>query len=182
VARAAVCSPFIADLNFAGNTLCKHLFVDGDSFGATLLPYTGAQLSASAFRFDEYYRDGDEDEGLECVLIQHAPELTAAEAAALKKVPPEEAHVFVAPGDLVANTLLWFLAAAAFEGAVVYATFNISSSTMAEHLEEGAISSLGAAGSARAMLALRKDLLRAQFGGALDVPDLGAGEAGQAPM
>ncbi len=181
VAKMAAASPVIADLSYAGTTLCKHLFVAPDSFGATLLPYSGGPLPKAAFRFDEYYRDGEDSE-LECVLVKHSPHLTEAEAAALKKVPPDLVHVFVAPGDLVSNTLLWFLAAAAFEAAVVYATFNISSSSMTEHLHEDAVKALGPAGSARALLALRKDLLRTQRGGAFAPPDLNVEMPGQISM
>jgi len=39
----------------------------------TLLPYAGGKLIADGFRLDEYFRDGDEDAALECVLVRNPP-------------------------------------------------------------------------------------------------------------
>ena len=166
-ARRAIAQPVLADLSFAGQITCKHLFIEDDEqVGATMLPYAGGDLPADAFQFTEYYY-ADEDESLECVLIKNPPYLSSAEKAAIKLVPPDLVRVFVASGDIVANTVLWLTAAVALEVVFVWATFTMVKALddkSMEHINPAAIDSLGPVGTARALVRMRRDLLKGKAG------------------
>lgn len=166
-ARRAIAQSVLADLSVAGHVTCRHLFIEDDEqVGATMLPYAGGELPADAFQFTEYYY-ADEDDSLECVLIRNPPHLSSAEQAAIKAVPPDLVHVFVAPSAIVASTVLWLTAAVAVEVAVVWATFTIVKALedrSMEHINPAAIDSLGPVGTARTLLNMRRDLLKGKAG------------------
>jgi len=165
VARRAVSAPVLAELAYGGSTMIKHMFIEDDQFVmVTMLPYIGGPVRTEDFKFTEYY-NADDDEYLECVLVRHPPVLSAAEAEAIKIIPPELENVYVGPGDIVANTVLPVVAYAAAEAVFVYVTFNISShDENMQHISPEAIKSLGPVGTARAMLNLRRDLLKGRVG------------------
>jgi hypothetical protein len=167
-ARRAISQPVLADLAYGSGTLCTSLFVDADEqVLVTALPYNGAALTPGQFTFIEHYCE--DDDALDCLLVVQAPHLSAAEAAALKKVPPGLVHAAVAPNILMSRACGWLLLAAlvAAEITIEWATFTLVKALdekSVEHINPGAIDSLGPIGTARALLAIRRDLLQGKAG------------------
>jgi hypothetical protein len=168
-ARICAAQPVIAELRYAGATYWKNLFLpDGVPVGTSALPYNGGELAAEGFTLVEYFEEEDADQGFEVVLLRNRPVLSDPEKSALQKVPADMTQVNVGFGiGDNANTLLWLAAAVAVEVAIVWATFTITKGLddkSMEHINPGAVASLGPIGTARALVNLRRDLLKGQVG------------------
>lgn len=164
----AINQPVLAQLNYGGATMVRDIFVeDADDLFFTILPWAGGALTPKGFRFDEFVFE-DEDEDLDCVLLANPPILTAAEKAALAKVPAEMAHVMVSPAARAAvpgltialglHVLVW---------GFVYATYTLAKAHndhSMEHINPAVLENLSPVATARALLKLRVDVLAGRLG------------------
>lgn len=167
--RRIATQPVIAHLCYGGATMVPFLFSESDrDLYVTVLPYAGGPLIENGFRLDEYLYE-DDDEPLECVLVKNPPILTAAESAALKKVPPAMRHMYVSPLDMHACGPAAAAALYVLVWGAVAATFTLVKGhwdESMEHINPQAIDSLGPVATVRAMLRLRMDILKGQTAGA----------------
>ncbi len=165
LAEAVDCAraqPVIADLRHGGRTLVENIVVPEDLEVAVIaLPYNGGQLGA--LTLVEHFLE-DDDLALEAVALRNVPPLTAAEKAALERVPPEMAGVNVGrgPGDVACSVVL-LTVAVVVEVAIVAATFTVVKAHddhSMDHVNPAAIDDLGPVGTARALVNLRRDILQ----------------------
>lgn len=164
-ARRIRARPVLANLNYGGSTMVRHLFAETeDDLYITVLPYAGGPLIDNGFRLDEFMYE-DDDEPLECVLIKNDPALSPAEKAALKKLPPELQHAYVSPLDTRAATPLAAAALYVVVWGFVAATYTLVKARWdesLEHINPQALESLGPTAAVRALLQMRIDILKNQ--------------------
>ncbi len=171
IVKSMVNAPVLADVRYGGNTLNSGIFVPAKiDCAVAVFPYIGGRLSPQGFQLVEYPKDGS-TERLEGVVVETSPELSAAELAALKLVPPAQLGRTI--GTAISCRTTWWavglvgtgLATAATVGALAAATVIGTAAVILfqmgkeSHLSEAQIKKLGPAASARQLLALRREAL-----------------------
>ena len=160
--------PVFGSVRYGGRTVVSSVFpAPGAPLAAIALPYNGGQLAPGAFSLVEHYLEGRTEE-LDGIAIRHSPQLTAAEKAALDKLPPEMAELNV--GTAVFCFALSVIAIAA---AVSLATgiccpqrgVSLPSDTTSStpvpnvHITDVQLSNMSAALAARELLRIRREIL-----------------------
>jgi len=167
-AKAMIAAPVFADIRYGSRTLNSGIFLpDHLDCAISIFPYNGGRLAPQGFELVEYVKDGA-GSSLEALIVEAAPELNEAEAAALKLVPENDLVRNVGV-PLDCETTYWavavvglaFAAAVGLIVAVAISVFHMR----ATHLTEEQIKTAGPAASARALLRLRREaLLNAKAG------------------
>src|SRR5208283_702966 len=86
-AKAMVEAPVLADVRYGGSTLNSAIFLPPHiDYAVSVFPYNGGRLAPEGFQLVQYPKDGS-SERLEGIIVAASPELTPAEAAALRLVP-----------------------------------------------------------------------------------------------
>lgn len=177
VAKLLIHAPVLADVRYGGHTLNAGITVPKnlDCYVA-VFPYNGGPLAREGFELVEYPKDGA-TERLEALVIEAAPELSPAEAAALKLVPVSQLGRNV--GASLDCDTTWLAVGALAVGATTAAALAVGNAMtiiaiaaitamqlgQAVHLSEDQIKTLGPAASARQLLAMRRQaLLEARVG------------------
>ncbi len=151
--------PVFAEIRYGGRALASNLFVPaGLDLCVVAMPYNGGRVAAAGFALVEFLAD-DGDGALEALIVTSAPDLTAAERAALRLVPADQIG-----SNIGRAAMCWAVTAVTIAAVVVLATsFCISRVAGRDpeerHLPEDRIKQLGPAASARALLALRRSIL-----------------------
>lgn len=129
------------------------------------LPYNGGRLAEKGLQLIEHPLS-DEVDSLEAIALRHRPDLTAAEAAALEKVPPAESALNIgnSPGNQACSVVL-LTVAVVVEVAIVVVTFTITGKVDIEHVEhfsDAELRELGPAATARELVQRRRTALMAR--------------------
>jgi hypothetical protein len=108
-------SPVFADIRYGGRTLATNVFIPNGLEAVWVgCPYNGGKLAVSELTLVEHYKE-DSQSAYEAVALMHRPDLTAAEAAALKAVPESQLELNLAPNgsccDSVTDVLQVIIAA-----------------------------------------------------------------------
>lgn len=163
-------APVFADVRYGGDVLCRGMFLpEGADFAASIFPYNGGRLASGGFSLAEHYQESS-DMALEGLVIEIPPPLTAAERAALNKVPADQRAMNVGAGIDCQTT--WWAAATFAVGAATGFTVGVLvtvavtlavSSLPADRLSEEDLAQLDPSASARKLLAIRRELLLKQL-------------------
>ncbi len=163
--QATIRQPVFADLLYGGATLAHGLFMPDDLDVALLaLAYNGGRLASGGLKLAERYRE-DSNAALEAFIVRTDPPLTAAERAALAKVPSDQ---FINNVLAIECDTTWWAVAFATVGvaaaigtiAVATAVATISPVPINEtHLSEEALIELDRRASARRLLEIRREAL-----------------------
>jgi hypothetical protein len=158
LARAMIEAPVFADLVYAGQILNRGIFVpEGSDLVMAVFPYNGGRLAGEGFSLVEYYQEGS-DAALEALVVQVRPPLSAAEQAALEKVPRDQDARNVGPARWC-DTTWWDLAYLAVS--VTFAVLCVAPAPATnERISEETLERLDPTASARELLAFRRSLLR----------------------
>lgn len=164
LARAMIEAPVFADLVYAGQVLNHGIFVpEGSDLVMAIFPYNGGRLAGEGFSLIEYYHEGS-DAALEALVVQVRPPLSAAEQAALEKVPPDQDARNIGPARWC-DTTWWDLAYLAVS--VTFAVLCVvAAPSDDQRISDEQLERVDPTASARELLALRRSLLR-------DDPELG---------
>jgi len=155
-----------ADIRYGGATLNSGVFVPkGVDVAVIVLPYNGGRLAPEGFTLAERYKDGS-DAALEAVVMQAAPNLSAAEKTALQAVPANQVALNVGQA-IDCRTTWWAVAQMAVVQAEVRAAVIAASLVVGPfcplskevHISVAQIKALGPAASARKLLDLRRRVL-----------------------
>jgi hypothetical protein len=108
-------SPVVADVRYGGRTLATNVFIPPYAEAVWFAsPYNGGKLTADELTLVEHHKE-ESKVGFEAVAIKHTPPLTAAERAALEKVPASQLELNLAPNgaccDNVTDVLQIIIAA-----------------------------------------------------------------------
>ena len=80
-------APVYFDLRYGGKTLAQNLgLVNNLELGSIMYAYNGGRLNDESFEIVEYYRPGAR-EGVDHLLVKHAPRLSELERAVVEAVP-----------------------------------------------------------------------------------------------
>jgi len=89
--------PVLASIRYGGRTLATNVTLRPELDTVFVVsPYNGGPLHPDELTFIEHYKEGTK-EVLDAVALRRAPNLTRAEAAAVKRVPAEQAEINLAP-------------------------------------------------------------------------------------
>lgn len=162
--KTVIAEPVFANVLHGDRVLLESLFVPKDLEVAFVpFPYNGGVLANTGLMLIEHPAS-EEAESLDVLALRHAPELTKAERAALDKVPPEQVALNLGRGPgIQACSVLLLAAAVVVEVAVVAATFAITGKVSIVHMQpigEVQIRELGPAGTARALVEMRRKFLQ----------------------
>ena len=150
--------PVFADIRYGGATLNSGVFLPkGLNLVAIAFPYNGGRLAPEGFALAEHYKD-DSDTALEGLVVRTDPPLTEPEKAALRLVPSSQLSRNVGFFDSCHTT--WW--AVFFVATAVAATFAVACAVVSApdtHISEQELEKMGPAASARALLALRRQIL-----------------------
>ncbi len=172
LAAAMASADVFADFSYGGDVLNRGIFLPpGVDMVAAMFAYNGGRLASNGCLIVEHYREGSDIE-LDGVVVQLAPPLTAAERAALMKLPADTREVTVDAGFDCVSTTYWVVAAAVAIGfaagtAATVAVLLIAAAAMAEdaseHLSDKDIADLDPSASAQKLLEIRRRVLRERF-------------------
>jgi hypothetical protein len=158
LATKIIRQPVFADIMYGGEVLNRGVFVpEGSPLTLAVFPYNGGRLAADGFSLAEYYTP-DCSVALDAVVVQVSPDLTAAEEAALRKVPDHQSVRNVGAAAWCDST--WWAVA----GFVVSATYAVICTILAAKGQPRAISEeelarLDPESSAEELLALRREFI-----------------------
>ena len=161
--KAMVQAPVLADVRYGGNTLNSGIHVPQNiDCALAIFPYNGGQLAAEGFELVEYPKEGAKDR-LEGIVLETAPQLNAAELAALRLVPASQLGRNVGV-SLDCNTTWIAVVVTAVTLLGIGGLAAVAAAAKMEfgeemHLTEAQIKRLGPAASARELLALRREAL-----------------------
>lgn len=162
--------PAYAELYYGNIFLTGGAFAPEDTgLSCILLPYTGGELDDSKFSLLTYKRQEDAT-GISALVLKRAPELTAAEKAALAQVGSEY-HIgpadlastgFCTPAALFACVTAGVLVAGVGVGAWYYLHHG-ATQPPEMRLSEETVSRLGTTAGVRELLATRRRILIGQY-------------------
>ncbi len=161
--QMVVRAPVFADVRYGGEVLNRGLFLpEGLDLAISVFPYNGGRLAREGFSLAEHYQEGT-DVALEGLVVRASPPLTAAERAALDKVPEDQSVLNV--GTALSCKTTWWAVAVMTAVRAIQATAAVTCFTIvavqasAAPLSEAELAERGPAASARKLLAIRRDLL-----------------------
>jgi hypothetical protein len=173
--KKLLAEPVIADIRYGGVVLNSGIHLPrGMDLAVGVLPYNGGRLAREGFTLVEHFKEGS-DAALEAVVVEAAPDLSAAEKAALKLVPPDQLSRNVGTAlscrttwiavTVVGATLVGIVAIGALNAATVIAIAAITAAHLAKpvHITDEQIAKLGPAASAREILAMRRKAVQTLF-------------------
>lgn len=162
LARLTIRQPVFAELRSAGERLHSGLFVPPGAQAIPLVfPYNGGPLPES-LELVEYVKQG-ENAGLEAIALKCDPELTAAEAAALKLAPKDQHGRNI--GRSADCDTTWMVVVAVAAAAVAIGTLTIATATAGcnvmkrHHHDDESMRRLPPGASARRLLETRRKAL-----------------------
>jgi hypothetical protein len=161
--KIAAAQPILVDVAHGGLLRLENLFVPDDMEVAIVpLPYNGGKLAGRGLVILEHPISEDV-EPLDVIALQHRPDLTEAERAALDRVPPEQAALNVGRGlgDQACSVVI-LTVAVVVEVAIVVVTFTITGGVSLEHMEHltnEQLRELGPAPAARTLVQKRREIL-----------------------
>jgi hypothetical protein len=159
--RRLVSEPVFASLRYSGKTMASSLFAD-EGLDACVIPmaYNGGYIEEDTFRLVEHHLP-DTADGLEAVLVVHAPDLSSAERAALRAVPPDQREWSIGQ-----PSMCYAITAVAIVMAVIAATSACPviepDDDVHEAMTEEEIEAIGPTATARKLLAIRRRMLERQ--------------------
>jgi hypothetical protein len=160
-------APVVASLEYGrgpDTTLLSDVFVPaGQRFGILYLTYSGAPFDPTLFSLTERWNPTTDD-GIECVVLVRPPlDLTAAEAAAVAMVHPEQRELVLGgagrkPECLAAFAVGFVVGVVAYKISC-YKLVGVSQELTLRHLSADEIRTLGPDRSVRSLLDLRERAL-----------------------
>lgn len=158
LAQKIAAAPVFADIHYGDEVLNKGIFIpEGSELAISVLPYNGGRLISDGFTLVEHYQQGSDIE-LEALAVRVAPPLTAAEKAALAKVPADQEAYNVGP-SIWCDTTWWDIAYLAVS--VTFAVLCVvAPPSTDDHISEAVLAKLDPTASAQQLLTLRRNLLR----------------------
>jgi hypothetical protein len=155
--------PVFASVQYGGLTLATSLFVDAGLHACVVpLPYNGGRLAKEGFTLVEHVKDGSKD-ALDAVVLVRSPPLTAAERAAVRRVPASQLGLNVGKASDCWGVTAIAAVAVVVLAAVAVATLGCHSGVQGGPLARPAsisadrIKKLGPAATARELLRLRRE-------------------------
>jgi hypothetical protein len=117
-------------------------------------PYNGGELRPDELTLVEHYKEGTK-EALEAVALRRAPELTAAEAAALQQVPAEVSEINLAPNGSCCDSITDIVQV------VIAVTFALACDPLRPdfHISEDELKAISPVASAIKLMDIRREAL-----------------------
>lgn len=146
--------PVVGEIIHGRSTLAKNLFVPDDlELSVVPLPYNGGALAEDDFHLVERVK-WDAGDRLEGFAVRHAPQLSAAEAEALRLLPADMIE------DNVGMAAMCYAATGiAIVAVVIFATYACPGFGEVPRIDDQRLAAIGPEASARELLAVRRRAL-----------------------
>ncbi len=153
--RLVQSQPVVASIRYGGRTLATNVTLRPE-FDVVFVasPYNGGSLRPSELTLVEHYKEASQ-ESLEAVALRRAPDLTAAEAAALKNVPLEQSELNLAPNGSCCDSITDIVQI------IIAATFAMACDPLRRdfHIAEGDLKRISPTAAAIELMDIRREAL-----------------------
>lgn len=153
--RLLQAQPVLASVRYGARTLATNVMLRPE-FDTVFIasPYNGGQLRPDELSFVEHYKEGS-NEALEAIALRRAPQLSPAEAAALKNVPIEQSELNLAPNGSCCDSITDVVQI------VIAATFAMACDPIRRdfHISEAEIKRMSPTATAIQLMELRREAL-----------------------